>query len=165
MNGPTAKQIEVLKIVAAWADRFPCIRNVFVFGSFIRGVQMPQDIDIAIDYTDDVAERIATQCYIEVNTCSMDLERSLSSIVSVRVGWTGLAVLSEGYDQKAWDAIHAGKTVHCHGKAQMIWTAPVASNRKLRISSSQGFVIALAALGGRQAQLSQLLARIRRSPC
>ena len=53
MTSPTAKQIEVLKTVAEWADRFTCIRNVFVFGSFVRGAQTPDDIDIAVDYTED----------------------------------------------------------------------------------------------------------------
>jgi predicted nucleotidyltransferase len=124
MTGPTAKQIEVLNIVAEWADRFPCIRTVYVFGSFVRCVQTPHDIDIAVDYSEDVAKRIALKCYTDVNLSSTDLEQSLGKVVSVGVGWTGLAVLRDGYDQKAWMAIRAGKVVHCCGKAQMIWTDP-----------------------------------------
>jgi predicted nucleotidyltransferase len=122
MNGPTAKQIEVLKIVAEWANRFPCIRNIYVFGSLARGVEMPNDVDIAVAYIEDVT-KTALRCYTDVNKCSGDLEQSLSGIVSVRVGWTGL-VLADGYDQKAWTTIHAGKVVYCCGKAQMIWTEP-----------------------------------------
>jgi predicted nucleotidyltransferase len=124
MTGPTAKQIEVLKIVAAWADKFPCIRTVFVFGSFARGVQSPHDIDIAVDYIEDVAKRMALKCYSDVNACSTDLEQSLSRIISVRVAWTGLTVLRDGYDEKAWTAIHAGRLIQCCGKAEMIWTEP-----------------------------------------
>jgi predicted nucleotidyltransferase len=130
MNGPTAKQIEVLKIVAEWADRFPCIRNIYVFGSFARGLELPHDLDIAVDYSEDVAKRTALKCYSDVNTSSTDLEQSLSRIVSVGVGWTGLAVLADGYDQKAWMAIHAGKVVYCCGKAQMIWTEPRSQPRQ-----------------------------------
>jgi predicted nucleotidyltransferase len=124
MTSPTAKQIEVLKTVAAWADRFTCIRNVFVFGSFARGVQTPDDIDIAIDYTEDVHKRAAPKCYSDVNACSMDLEQALRKFVPVHIGWTGLAVFNQGYDEKAWAAIHAGKVVLRCGKAQMIWTEP-----------------------------------------
>jgi predicted nucleotidyltransferase len=126
MNGPTVKQMEVLKIVASWADQFPCIRNVYVFGSFARDAQMPHDIDIAVDYIEDVAKQTALKCYSDVNMGSIDLERSLSRIVSVRVGWTGLASLKDEYDQIAWAAIHAGKEVYRCGKAKMLWTDPKA---------------------------------------
>ena len=123
MNGITAKQREVLKTLAAWADQFPCIRGVYVFGSFARGVEMPDDIDIAIDYS-ELGNRVAVACYSAVNASSEDLEHSLSKIVPVHVAWTGLAVLSEGYDQTAWAAIQSGRVVQCCGKAQMIWTDP-----------------------------------------
>jgi predicted nucleotidyltransferase len=128
MDGPTDRQIEVLKTVAAWAVRFPCIRTVYVFGSFARGDQMPHDIDIAVDYIEDVAKHTALKCYSDVNLCSTGLERSLNKIVSAQVGWTGLAVLRDGYDQKAWAAIHAGTLVAFYGKAQMIWTEPKPQN-------------------------------------
>jgi predicted nucleotidyltransferase len=120
----TAKQIEVLKIAAAWADEFPCIRTVYIFGSFVRGVLTPHDIDIAVDYIEDVVKRTALQCYSDVNSHSADLEQSLSRVLSVHVGWTGLSVLRDGYDHKAWAAIHAGKVVHCDRKAKLIWTEP-----------------------------------------
>jgi len=107
MHSPTVKQIEVLKTVAEWADRFPCIRKIYVFGSFARGVEMPDDVDIAVDYIEDVT-KTALRCYTDVNVCSGDLEQSLSGIVSVRVGWTGL-VLADGYDQKAWMGDSCGK--------------------------------------------------------
>jgi predicted nucleotidyltransferase len=116
MNGPTAKQIEVLKIVAEWANRFPCIRNIYVFGSFARGVEIPHDIDIAVDYSEDVTKRTALKCYTDVNAASTDLEQSLSRTVQVRVGWTGLSVLRDGYDKKAWAAIRSGEVRHCCGK-------------------------------------------------
>jgi len=122
MNSPSAKQLEVLNLVAAWADRFPCIRRIYIFGSFARGISTPNDIDIAVDYTDNV--RTELQCYSDVNARSIDLEQSVRGIVPVRVGWTGLAALRDGYDQTAWISIHAGRVVHCCGKAQMIWTEP-----------------------------------------
>jgi predicted nucleotidyltransferase len=121
---PTAQQIEVLKIVADWADRFPCIRHIYIFGSYVRGAQIPDDIDIAVAYTEEVSKRTALQCYTDVNFHSTDLEQSLGRIVTPRVAWTGLRLLLDGYDHTAWGAIHAGTVVHCHRKAKMIWTEP-----------------------------------------
>ena len=121
MSEPTARQIEVLKIVAEWAQRFSCIQTVYVFGSFARGVQKPSDIDIAVGYVEDVAKRPMLECYSNVNACSAELEQSLSKVVSAPVGWTGL-VIAQGYDQTAWAAIRAGRMLRCCGKAQLIWT-------------------------------------------
>jgi len=92
MNNPATQQIQVLKTVAEWADQFTCIRKIHVFGSFARGEEF-SDIDIAVDYIDDVRELKAVQCYTEVNKSSTDLEKTLSKIVSVQVGWTGLDIL------------------------------------------------------------------------
>ncbi len=128
MNVPTAKQTEVLQIAAAWANKFPCVRNLYIFGSFARGAPAPSDIDIAIDYVDDVRKRLAAQCYTDVNRASMELEQSLYRILLVPIGWTGLAVFSEGYDEKAWAAIREGRLVQSCGKAQMIWTKPKPKN-------------------------------------
>jgi len=66
MNNPATQQIQVLKTVAEWADQFTCIRKIHVFGSFARGEEF-SDIDIAVDYIDDVRELKAVQCYTEVN--------------------------------------------------------------------------------------------------
>lgn len=128
MNEPTAKQIEVLKIAAAWANKFPCVRTLYFFGSWARGAPAPSDIDIAIEYVDEVRKHQAHQCYTEVNTSSEELEQSLHTILPVRVGWTGLDVLGAGYDETAWAAIRAGGLVHSCGKAHMIWTKPKAEN-------------------------------------
>jgi len=92
MNNPATQQIQVLKTVAEWADQFTCIRKIHVFGSFARGEEF-SDIDIAVDYIDDVRELKAVQCYTEVNKSSTDLEKTLSKMVSVQVGWTGLDIL------------------------------------------------------------------------
>lgn len=124
MNEPTAKQIEVLQTAAAWANKFRCVRTLYIFGSFARGAPAPNDIDIAIDYVDEVRKRLAARCYTDVNKASMELEQSLHTILSIPIGWTGLAVLSEGYDEKAWAAIREGSLVQSCGKAQMIWTEP-----------------------------------------
>jgi hypothetical protein len=67
---------------------------------------------------------MALKCYSDVNACSTDLEQSSSRIISVRVAWTGLTVLRDGYDEKAWTAIHAGRLIQCCRKAEMIWTEP-----------------------------------------
>jgi predicted nucleotidyltransferase len=120
----TNTQIEVLQAVAEWANRFPCIRVVYVFGSFARGHHAPNDLDIAVEFTEDVVRRTAVECYTDVNLGSTDLERALAKILSVSVGWTGLTVLRDGYDHRAWAAIRAGRLLQCSGKARMIWTEP-----------------------------------------
>ena|SRR5215467_1599076 len=125
MNNPATQQTQVLKTVAQWADRFTCIRKIHVFGSFARGEEKCSDIDIAVDYTDEVRELKAVQCYTEVNISSADLEETLRKIVSVQVGWTGLDVLrTQKYDHKAWEAIKSGRVTQCCGKAQLVWTEP-----------------------------------------
>ena len=128
MYESTGRQIEVLTIADAWANKFPCVRTLYIFGSFARGDPAPSDIDIAIEYVDEVHKRQALQCYTDVNASSEELEQSLHTILRVRVGWTGLGVLREGYDETAWAAIRAGAVVHSCGKAQMIWTKPKAEN-------------------------------------
>ena len=124
MKNPATQQIQVLKIVADWADRFTCIRKIHIFGSFARGEKC-KDIDIAVDYIDDVRKLKAVQCYTEVNTNSADLERALRKVVSVQVGWTGLDVLrTKKYDHTAWEAIKSGRVIQACGKAQLVWTEP-----------------------------------------
>ena len=120
MNKPATQQIQVLKTVAKWADRFTCIRKIHVFGSFAR-CEAFSDIDIAVEYT---TKDPPAECYTAVNACSTQLEEDLRRIVPARVGWTGLAVKSQGYDHKAWDAIKSGRVIQCCGKAQLVWTQP-----------------------------------------
>jgi predicted nucleotidyltransferase len=120
MNNPATQQIQVLKTVAKWADRFTCIRKIHVFGSFARG-EVFSDIDIAVEYT---TKDPSPECYTAVNMCSGELEEALRRIIPTRIGWTNIAVKSQGYDQKAWDAINSGMVIQCCGKAQLVWTKP-----------------------------------------
>src|SRR5215831_2637653 len=85
MNNPANQQIQVLKTVAKWADRFTCIRKIHVFGSFAR-CEAFSDVDIAVEYT---TKDPSPECYTAVNTCSGELVRcrsrelwSMSAIVS-----------------------------------------------------------------------------------
>ena len=124
MNKPATQrqQIQVLKTVAEWGDRFTCIRKIHVFGSFARGEQF-SDIDIAVQYT---SKDPPLECYTAVNTCSGELEEALSKVVPASIGWTNIAVKHphQGYDHKAWDAINSGKVIQCCKKAQLVWTKP-----------------------------------------
>jgi predicted nucleotidyltransferase len=119
-------QVKILRIVAEWADLFPCIDAVYVFGSVARGEETPHDIDIAIEYSDEVRANVtaAIECYTNVNARSPELEQSLARVISVSVGWTGLASLREGYDEVAWKSIRAGWETGCCMKAKLIWTEP-----------------------------------------
>src|SRR5262249_46455161 len=69
MNNPANQQIQVLKTVAKWADRFTCIRKIHVFGSFAR-CEAFSDVDIAVEYT---TKDPSPECYTAVNTCSGEL--------------------------------------------------------------------------------------------
>src|SRR5215813_1072701 len=69
MNNPANQQIQVLKTVAKWADRFTCIRKIPVFGSFAR-CEAFSDVDIAVEYT---TKDPSPECYTAVNTCSGEL--------------------------------------------------------------------------------------------
>jgi predicted nucleotidyltransferase len=102
-------QTAALRIVAEWADLFPCINSVYVFGSFARGDQSAKDIDIAIEYS---------------NLRSLELQQALEHAISIPVGWTGLASLREPYDQVAWNAIRTGREMGSFGKAKLIATEP-----------------------------------------
>src|SRR5262249_44229472 len=98
------QQIQVLKTVAEWADRFTCIRKIHVFGNLER-VKKFSNLDIAFNSIADVGELNAIKGYTEVNPSSADLEKALRKIVSVKVGWTGLEVLrTKKYDHTAWEA-------------------------------------------------------------
>ena len=121
MNNPATQQIQVLKIVAEWADRFTCIRKIHVFGSFARGEQF-SDIDIAVEYT---SKDPPVECYTAVNTCSGELEEALSRVVTARIGWTNIAVKHplQGYDHTAWEAIKSSRVIQSCGKAQVVWTS------------------------------------------
>ena len=71
MNNPANQQIQVLKTVAKWADRFTCIRKIHVFGSFAR-CEAFSDVDITVEYT---TKDPSPECYTAVNTCSGELGR------------------------------------------------------------------------------------------
>jgi predicted nucleotidyltransferase len=120
----TSDQAEVLRIVAEWAARFPCISAIYVFGSFARNDRSPSDLDIAVAYTEEELNALVHEGYTNVNLSSPDLEASLKQVISAPVAWTGIKVLGEDYDHVAWDAIHSGREVGSCGKAKMIWTEP-----------------------------------------
>jgi hypothetical protein len=56
------------------------------------------------------------KCYTNVNANSAELERSLSRVISVPVGWTGLASLRDGYDEVAWKSIRSGREIGYCGR-------------------------------------------------
>jgi predicted nucleotidyltransferase len=130
VNAPESQmspdQTAALRIVAEWADLFPCINSVYVFGSFARGDQAAKDIDIAIEYSDGVRSRMRPdlECYTNVNLRSLELQQALEHAISISVGWTGLASLREPYDQVAWNAIRTGREMGSFGKAKLIATEP-----------------------------------------
>jgi hypothetical protein len=124
MSNLSHLQLQVMNILDEWADKFACLSTVYVFGSFARGAENPNDIDVAVEYTDEVRERRDLNCYTKVNIGSADVEESVRAITPVPLGWTGLNVLLAGYDKKAWEAIRSGDELHRHGKVRMVRTEP-----------------------------------------
>ena len=48
------KQKVALQIIAAWADRFACVKTAVIFGSVARGDEKPgSDLDLDLQYVDD----------------------------------------------------------------------------------------------------------------
>jgi predicted nucleotidyltransferase len=53
------KQKVALQIIAAWADRFACVKTAVIFGSVARGDEKPgSDLDLDLQYVDDLTGRM-----------------------------------------------------------------------------------------------------------
>ena len=114
------QQIQVLKTVAEWADRFTCIRKIHIFGSFVRGEAF-SDIDIAVEYA---TKDPPLECYTAVNRSSPDPRANFEQNSSSSNRLDQHRGQALGYDQKAWEAIRSGRVIQSRGKAQLVWTEP-----------------------------------------
>jgi Polymerase beta, Nucleotidyltransferase len=117
----TPKQRDILNEVAAWADRFPCIKLMHVFGSGARGDDRESsDLDIAFEYVPDPD----SDCYTNVNgqwgIFAADLKRKFAH----QPKGTGLSPYNEPYDHVAWQSIREGREIGHVRKAVLTWTAP-----------------------------------------
>ncbi|HEY1474032.1 MAG TPA: nucleotidyltransferase domain-containing protein [Pseudolabrys sp.] len=116
----TPKQLDILNQIAAWAERYPCIEAMHVFGSIARDdATAASDIDIAFVYSASAM----TECYTKVNADWDNLAASLKDKFAHQPKATGLFFM-DGYDHKAWAAIRAGREVGRVGKVSLTWTAP-----------------------------------------
>jgi predicted nucleotidyltransferase len=120
----TPKQLEILNEIAVWAERYPCIEAMHVFGSIARDdARTSSDIDIAFEYTPNVRSGAMAECYTKVNADWDNLAVSLKDKFTHQPKATGL-FFSDGYDHEAWTAIRAGREVGRVGKVRLTWTAP-----------------------------------------
>ena len=115
----TPKQQSILEHVAAWADHYPCIKAVHVFGSIARGDEKPtSDIDIAFEYVASIRSNNAmVACYTQVNTDWDDFAAALKGKFGHQPKCTGL-FLAGGPDDTAWAAIRAGREVGRIGQSR-----------------------------------------------
>jgi predicted nucleotidyltransferase len=66
----TLEQDKILKVISAWADKYPCIKAMYVFGSVARNeATATSDLDIAFEYVSEVRsyDCNAVGCYTTVN--------------------------------------------------------------------------------------------------
>jgi hypothetical protein len=66
----TPKQRDILGAVAAWADEYPCIQAIHVFGSIARDeAGKESDLGIAFEYVPGIRgdDHEAVECYTKVN--------------------------------------------------------------------------------------------------
>jgi predicted nucleotidyltransferase len=120
----TPKQAAILTDIGNWAEAYPCLAKVHVFGSIARDDDTANsDLDIAFEYIPEVAEGHAnTACYTQVNEDWDALAEMLRRKFGHQPRCTGLFVVP--YDVEAWRAIDGGHEVGRRGKAVLTWTAP-----------------------------------------
>jgi predicted nucleotidyltransferase len=128
----TPKQTAILTEIAAWAEAYPCLAKVHVFGSIARDeATANSDLDIAFEYVPDIGQGHAnTECYTQVNADWENLAEMLHKKFGHQPRCTGL--FAPPYDVEAWRAIRAGHEVGRCGKAMMTWTAPQAKGPDMR---------------------------------
>jgi predicted nucleotidyltransferase len=122
----TLEQDKILKVISAWADKYPCIKAMYVFGSVARNeATATSDLDIAFEYVSEVRsyESNAVGCYTTVNDQWEQLVEELKQICRYQPSQTGLSPFSDSYDHKAWSYIRNGREIGRYGKVILTWTA------------------------------------------
>lgn len=121
----------ILEEAAKLADQFVCLKNVYLFGSVVRGDTHPgSDVDIAFDYADElylkagVPPRHLMECHIALQPAALKWADNLEHAVGRKVHIHRDHVSKE--EDYMWPAIKAAGEVPLAsiGKALMVWTEP-----------------------------------------
>jgi predicted nucleotidyltransferase len=116
------KQEVALRLIAAWADEFACIRSAVIFGSVARGDEAPtSDLDLDLEFVAPFTERLA-ESYREACRSFDRLHRD-----ALRATGHPLDISNSVLDQiddVARRAIECGTEVGKLGKARIVATAP-----------------------------------------
>jgi predicted nucleotidyltransferase len=123
-----AVRTRVLEMISAWAERYVCIERVYIFGSFARGDPYPNDIDVAVWFTEATINRNEVMDYTAAQASSEDLADSILGMSLPKISWTGMTPFTECYDFQAWRYIRAGREVRRLGNAALIYTDPKPAN-------------------------------------
>jgi len=121
MNG---QQRTILEEMNAFAENFPAIKALYLFGSIARGDDVAtSDIDIAVDWVDDVQtnqEMIVSYCQFQ--PAGLIWGDALAAVMLKPVCFIRHNI--DTLDDPAWPAIQEGarNPLARVGKAIMVWT-------------------------------------------
>jgi predicted nucleotidyltransferase len=116
------KQKVALQIIAAWADRFACVKSAVIFGSVARGDEKPSsDLDLDLQYVDDLTARMAVS-YTKAHRSFAKLREQILRATGHRLKLCNYR--TSRYDHVARDAIKRGTEVAALKKVRIVATKP-----------------------------------------
>ncbi|WP_170827035.1 nucleotidyltransferase domain-containing protein [Magnetovibrio blakemorei] len=102
-------------IVAEWAEQFPILKTVYIFGSHVRGDHHAEsDFDVALEFDLLAGSSEETPFDKELISGCAGLKALLPSGIKLQV--------TKDSDDAAWPNIRAGECVFTTGKTQCVIT-------------------------------------------
>jgi predicted nucleotidyltransferase len=96
----------LLEAVSEWADRYPCIKEAYIFGSFVRDdVHDGSDIDIGLELDDLPGHAEMMVSYNDMQAAYADWAVALGERFGRRVEISGQNAGAKKENDPAWDAI------------------------------------------------------------
>jgi predicted nucleotidyltransferase len=116
------KQKVALQIIAAWADRFACVKTAVIFGSVARGDEKPgSDLDLDLQYVDDLTGRMVVS-YTKAHRSFDKLRERILCATGHRLKLCNY--MPSRYDHVVRDAIKHGIEVATLRKVRIVATKP-----------------------------------------
>ena len=116
------KQKVALQIIAAWADRFACVKTAVIFGSVARGDENPiSDLDLDLQYVDNLTGRMAVS-YTKAHRSFAKLGERILCATGHRLKLSNYR--AGRYDHVVRDAIKHGIEVATLRKVRIVATKP-----------------------------------------
>ena len=119
-------QERILQNLADFADRFECIRALYLFGGVARGeTEAADDIDIYVDFAEGFENSAAlSRSYEQFQAQCAEWAEQQRSLIDRKVSFHHPSLRAP--KDEAWDVIqqHALNAPHCIRKAIMVATPP-----------------------------------------